>query len=184
MEDALSAKRLDIQEAMEGKEMQTAVTYWAVDSKSRSELLKSCHSRVGRHLLLPPWKGGWQEGEKGEGISGWEEKWFTLPVLSNTSACWKALVGRERCLQPEVKPVPAQLFLTGNLFCAEQFPYGIIFYLKMNSHWSIVALQYCVSFYCTAKWISHTYAHILSFFGFPSRLGHHRALSRFPCDIQ
>ena len=57
MEDALSAKRLDIQEAMEGKEMQTAVTYWAVDSKSWSELLKSCHSRVGKHLLLLPWEG-------------------------------------------------------------------------------------------------------------------------------
>ena len=138
----------------------------------------------GKGAVIRPKLNSRLEGEKGEGISGWEEKWFTLPVLSNTSACWKALVGRERCLQPEVKPVPAQLFLTGNLFCAEQFPYGIIFYLKMNSHWSIVALQYCVSFYCTAKWISHTYAHILSFFGFPSRLGHHRALSRFPCDIQ
>lgn len=50
--------------------MQTAVTYWAVDNKSWSKLLKSCHSSVGRRLLLSSWEGAWQEGEAGEGISG------------------------------------------------------------------------------------------------------------------
>ena len=33
-------------------------------------------------------------------------------------------------------------------------------------YWNIVALQSCVSFYCTAKWISHTYTHILSLLNF------------------
>ena len=39
-----------------------------------------------------------------------------------------------------------------------------------------ITLQCCISFYCIAKWISCTY--IFSFFGFPSHLVHHRALSR------
>lgn len=42
--------------------MQTAVTYWAVDSKC-SPTTKVAHNRVGRHLLLPPWEGAWQEGK-------------------------------------------------------------------------------------------------------------------------
>ena len=33
-----------------------------------------------------------------------------------------------------------------------------------NFYWSTVALQCCVNFYCTAKWISYTY--IPSFLGF------------------
>ena len=28
-------------------------------------------------------------------------------------------------------------------------------FLKINFYWSIVALQCCISFYCTAEWISH-----------------------------
>ena len=44
-------------------------------------------------------------------------------------------------------------------------------------NWSIVALQCCVSFSYTTKWISYIYTHITSVFGFPSHLGYHRSLS-------
>ena len=33
--------------------------------------------------------------------------------------------------------------------------------LFLNFSWSIVDLQCCVNFYCTAKWTSHTYKYIL-----------------------
>ena len=36
----------------------------------------------------------------------------------------------------------------------------------INFYWSIVALQCCVSFYRTAKWISYTYTYIPSFWDF------------------
>ena len=36
----------------------------------------------------------------------------------------------------------------------------------INVYWSIVAFQCCVSFYCTAKWISYTCTYIPSFLGF------------------
>ena len=53
------------------------------------------------------------------------------------------------------------------------------------SDWTelIVVLQCCVSFYSIVKWISYVYIQLLCF-GFPSHLGHHRALSRVPCAIQ
>ena len=36
---------------------------------------------------------------------------------------------------------------------------------KINFYWGIVALQYCVSFYCRAKWISYNYTHAQAFRG-------------------
>ena len=58
-----------------------------------------------------------------------------------------------------------------------------IFMFLKDFYWSIVALQCCASFYCTAKWISYRYTHIPSFL-FLSHLGHHGALSRVPEVMQ
>ena len=53
------------------------------------------------------------------------------------------------------------------------------FLLKLIFYWRIVALQCCVGFYCTARWISHTYTYVPSlwdFFPF-----HQRAWPGVPC---
>ena len=34
-------------------------------------------------------------------------------------------------------------------------------------YWSTVALKYCITFYCTVKWISYMCTYSPSFFGFP-----------------
>ena len=52
--------------------------------------------------------------------------------------------------------------------------------LLINFFWSIVALQCCDSFYCTAKWISHTYTYMVSLLD----LGCHSALNRVLCAIR
>ena len=56
-----------------------------------------------------------------------------------------------------------------------------------NFYWSVVALQCCAGFFLYNKmdqlYVS-IYAYILYFFGFPSHLDQHRALSRVLCGIQ
>ena len=49
---------------------------------------------------------------------------------------------------------------------------------KIN--WSIVDLQYCVSFYCTSVWISYTGIYSFLFF---SHTDHYKVLSRVPVLI-
>ena len=41
--------------------------------------------------------------------------------------------------------------------------FSFLFFFFYNSYWSVVDLQCCVSFRCTAKWISYTYTYIHSF---------------------
>ena len=53
-------------------------------------------------------------------------------------------------------------------------------YVFILFYWTTIALQYCVSFCCTASWISYMYTHILSLLSLPpilhsTLLGLHRA---------
>ena len=48
-------------------------------------------------------------------------------------------------------------------------------------YWSIVYLQFCVNYCCTAKWFSNTYIDIFIFF---SIMVYHRILNVIPCAIQ
>ena len=49
------------------------------------------------------------------------------------------------------------------LFWCLKYVYFKIFFFKINFYLHIVALQYCVSLYCMAKWISYTHTYIPSF---------------------
>ena len=65
--------------------------------------------------------------------------------------------------------------------------HGVAKSLTRLSDWTelIADLKCCVSFRCTAKWISYTYTHIYAlFFRFYSHMGHYRVLSRVPCAKQ
>ena len=55
--------------------------------------------------------------------------------------------------------------------------------LKINSSWSTVDLQCCVSFRYTVNWISYIYISPL-FYSFFSHIGQYRVLSRVLCATQ
>lgn len=60
--------------------MQTAVTYWAVDNKSSSKLLKSHHSSVGRLLLLSSWERGCRRGRREKGTQREMKSYCTYSI--------------------------------------------------------------------------------------------------------
>ena len=83
-------------------------------------------------------------------------------------------------LQGQIPPIAlgAQLmdvFLEGFFFL---LLYSMSYLFIITFYWSIVDLQYCVSFRCTAKQIYPL------FFRFFFNKGHQRVLSRVPCAIQ
>ena len=62
-------------------------------------------------------------------------------------------------------------------------PQAEFLFLKIWFCWSIVDLQCCVHFICSAKWISYTYMSINSSFRFFSHINYHRILSGVPWAI-
>ena len=57
------------------------------------------------------------------------------------------------------------------------------FFFFINFYWSIVALQYCTSFCCTAKWIRLSYALYPLLCKLSSYSGDHSILSRVLCVL-
>ena len=81
--------------------------------------------------------------------------------------------------------------MTAILTCVRWYLTVGFFFLifKIYFYWRKIALQDCVSFCCTMKWISCMYTYVPSLLALPPslsppHLGHHRAPSWAPCAIQ
>ena len=53
----------------------------------------------------------------------------------------------------------------------------LLFFIYLFCYWSIIALQYCISFYCTTKWISYMYTYILPLLNLPPTPTYHPSRS-------
>ena len=76
--------------------------------------------------------------------------------------------------------IPTSCFPTVHLSKLLYFIHGIPF---LNFYWSTVALQCCIFLLYSKVNQLYIYTYPL-FFGFPSHLGHHRALSSIPWAIR
>ena len=56
---------------------------------------------------------------------------------------------------------------SGRLSLKVYFRFLFFFLFYLNFYWNIIALQFCVSFCCTVKWISHKFTYIPSFLDLP-----------------
>ena len=98
----------------------------------------ACQCRRHRRCMLNPWVGK---------IS-WRRSWQTTPVfLPGESHRQRSLVGYGPCGRK-------------GLDMTEVTEHSCSSLPRLFSYWSVVALQCCISFFCTAKWISYMYTYI------------------------
>ena len=79
--------------------------------------------------------------------------WQVMAYVEWTAGCQSSTSG--------VSASGLLTFWAGQSFFFIILFYFILSYFFKHLYWSIIALQWCVSFCCITKWISYTYTHIL-----------------------